>query len=206
MRFKCYNCNKEWVVPKEKLVYITDWPDKCPSCGSTNIGREITEKAISSSHVLENVNNKELEEIRRKKLERMFRDFKKEGGDRVAVRIVIPVDDESGLNAGLSEHFGRAPYFAVIDLDENGRVSNQQTVPNVSEHFGGTGHPPDCILQLKPDALIAYGMGPRALSIFQDARVAVLRANANTVKEAIAAYNKNELVELTEGCHRARHR
>ena len=124
----------------------------------------------------------------------------------MAVRIVIPVEDESGLNARLSEHFGRAPYFAVIDLDENGNVLSQKSIPNLSEHFGGTGRPPDRILQLQPNALITYGMGPRALGIFQNARVAVLRANADTVKEIIAAYNRDELVELTEGCHHARHR
>ena len=121
-------------------------------------------------------------------------------------RIVVPIVDESGLDARLSEHFGRAPYFAVIDLDENGRISSQRTVPNRSEHFGGRGRPPDRILQLRPNALITYGMGPRALGIFQNARVAVLRANANTVKDVIAAYNNDELEELTEGCHHARHR
>jgi predicted Fe-Mo cluster-binding NifX family protein len=126
-------------------------------------------------------------------------------GDAVIDRIVIPVLDESGLNARLSEHFGRAPYFAVIDLDENGNILNLRTESNVSEHFGGTGRPPDRILQFQPDALITYGMGPRALSIFQDARVAVLRANGNTVKEVVIAYAKNELVELTEGCQHARH-
>jgi len=124
----------------------------------------------------------------------------------MAVRIVIPVEDESGLNARLSEHFGRAPYFAVIDLDENGNVLSQKSIPNISEHFGGSGRPPDHILQLQPNALITYGMGPRALGIFQNARVAVLRANADIVKEIIAAYNRDELVELTEGCHHARHR
>ncbi len=122
------------------------------------------------------------------------------------VRIVIPVMDEGGVNAQLSEHFGRAPYFAVIELDEEGHVLSQQTVPNVSEHFGGVGYPSDRILQLKPNAIITYGMGPRALTIFQDAKVAVLRTNANTVKDVIAAYNRDELEELTEGCHQARHR
>jgi predicted Fe-Mo cluster-binding NifX family protein len=131
--------------------------------------------------------------------------MRREGGDVVADRIVIPVLDESGLNARLSEHFGRAPYFAVIDLDENGNVLSLRTESNVSEHFGGTGRPTDRILQLQPNALITYGMGPRALSIFQDAGVAVLRANENTAKEVVAAYTKNELVELTEGCQHARH-
>lgn len=31
-------------------------------------------------------------------------------------RIVIPVVDEKGLKSQLAEHFGRAPYFAVVDL------------------------------------------------------------------------------------------
>jgi len=123
----------------------------------------------------------------------------------MAVRIVIPVLDKSGLNARLSEHFGRTPYFAVIELDENGHITNQRIVPNVGEHFGGSGRRADFILQLKPNAIITYGMGPRGLSIYQSVRVAVLRANSNTVREVIVAYNKDELEELTEGCHHARH-
>jgi len=205
MKFKCYNCNKEWVVPKEKLVYISDWPEKCPYCESTNIGREIIEEVISSSRILENINDKELEKIRRKKLERMLQEFKKEGGEKVRARIVIPVVDESGLNARLAEHFGRSPYFAVVDLDENGEVSSVRTVPNVAEHFGGGGQTHDRILELQPNAIVAYGMGPRGLIGFQNVGVAVLRANANTVREVIAAYKDDKLQELTEGCHHARH-
>lgn len=67
MRFKCYNCNIQWVIPKEALVYMSDWPDTCPDCGSTNIGHETVEKAITSSGALENVADKEPEEIERKK-------------------------------------------------------------------------------------------------------------------------------------------
>jgi len=122
----------------------------------------------------------------------------------MAVRIVIPTL-ENGFDARLSEHFGRAPYFTVVDVDENGRLTDQKTIANESEHFGGVGNPPDRILQFKPNALVTYGMGPRALNIFQDAKVAVLRTNANTVREVITAYNKDELEELTEGCHEARH-
>ena len=171
-----------------------------------DVDYKMVEKAItSSSGAPENVNDKELEEIKRKKIEKMLQDVKKVGGDKLKARIVIPVQDESGLNARLSEHFGRAPYFAVVDLDENGRISDQKSVRNASEHFGGTGRPPDRILQLRPNALVTYGMGPRALAIFQNARVPVLRANVNTVKDVITAYNNDTLEELTEGCRNARH-
>jgi len=123
----------------------------------------------------------------------------------VKAKIVVPAVDESGLNAQLAEHFGRAPFFAVVELDENGEVSGVKTVPNVGEHAGGRGQTHDHILGLQPNAIIVYGMGPRGLSTFQSAGVAVLRASANTVGEVIAAYEDDRLEELTEGCHQAHH-
>ncbi|WXG43296.1 MAG: NifB/NifX family molybdenum-iron cluster-binding protein [Promethearchaeati archaeon SRVP18_Atabeyarchaeia-1] len=124
----------------------------------------------------------------------------------MGARIVVPTVDENGLSAQLADHFGRAPYFAVIELGESNEVSNVRTVKNVGEHFGGGGHAHEAILQQKPSAVIVRGMGPRGLSSFQDAGVAVLRANANTVKEVIDAYKDDELQELTEGCHEAQHK
>jgi len=129
----------------------------------------------------------------------------KGGGKEVNARIVVPVSDDRGIDAQLSQHFGRAPFFAIIDLDEEGQVIGQGTIANTSEHFGGVGNPSDRILQLQPRALITYGMGPRALRLFQNAGVAVLRTEANTVREVVRAYNNDELQELTQGCHQARH-
>jgi len=118
---------------------------------------------------------------------------------------VVPVSDEKGIDAHLSQHFGRAPFYVIIDLDEKGQVIGQGTIANTSEHFGGAGLPPDRILQLKPKALITYGLGPKALRVFQNVGVAVLRTEANTVREVVRAYNNNELQELTHGCHQAHH-
>ena len=149
--------------------------------------------------------DEELEKIKRKKLEKLLQDIEGKGGNRMEMRIVVPVVDESGLSAHLSDHFGRTPYFAVVDLDEKGKISNSKTVSNVGEHFGGRGYTHDRILELDPNVIIVYGMGPRGLSTFQNAGVAVLRANADTVKDVIAAYNEDKLEELTEGCHHAHH-
>lgn len=138
---------------------------------------------------IENFNDKEFQKTKCK--------------DRVNARIVVPAVDKSGLNAQLAEHFGRAPYFVVVELDEKGEVSEVKTVPNIGEHAGGRGQTHDNILELQPNAIIVYRMGPRGLSTFQSAGVAVLRANANTVSEVIAAYKDDRLQELTEGCHHA---
>ena len=123
----------------------------------------------------------------------------------MVTRIVVPTVNESGLNAQIAEHFGRAPYFAVVELADNGEVLDVKTVTNVGEHAGGMGYTHDNILEFRPNAIIVYGMGPRGLSTFQSAGVAVLKANANTVKEVVAAYRDDKLQELTEGCHHAHH-
>ena len=120
-------------------------------------------------------------------------------------RIIVPAASQDGLNANLAEHFGRAPYFAVVDLNDNGEVANVKTVPNVGEHAGGMGYTHDHILGLQPNAIVVYGMGPRGLTSFQNAGVAVLRANGNTVGEVVAAYKDNKLQELTDGCEHAHH-
>lgn len=149
--------------------------------------------------------DEELERIGRRKLREMFQESKSVGGGKLS-RVVIPVIEDRDVDSMLSGHFGRAPFFAVFELSEDGQILARRAVPNDSEHFGGVGVPPDRILQLKPDAVIAHGMGPRALGRFQNARVAVLRANSSLVRDVLSAYVRDKLEELTEGCHQARHR
>jgi predicted Fe-Mo cluster-binding NifX family protein len=121
-------------------------------------------------------------------------------------RIIVPTENQEGLSAKLAEHFGRAPYYTVVELGTEGEVISVKTVPNVGEHAGGMGFSHDHILEYKPAALIVYGMGPRGLNTFQDAGVAVLKANASTVSEVISAYKNDALPELTEGCEHAHHK
>ncbi|RLI05938.1 hypothetical protein DRO24_05455 [Candidatus Bathyarchaeota archaeon] len=120
-----------------------------------------------------------------------------------SMRVVIPIADEEGRR--LSEHFGRAPYFAVIEIDE-GKVVDREVIPNTSEHFGGYGRPPDRLLSLQPDAIITVGMGPRALSRFQEADVAVIQAEGLDVEANLRRFLEGSLRELTEGCLEARWR
>ena len=118
------------------------------------------------------------------------------------MRLIFPVDDDSGLKAQICSHFGRTPYFAIIDLDENGQVIKHNTVSSSGEHFcQGISF----LLNLKPDIMIAHGMGQRVVQNFQNARIAILRTSASVVKDAIEQYNRGELVELTQGCHHAHH-
>jgi predicted Fe-Mo cluster-binding NifX family protein len=120
-------------------------------------------------------------------------------------RIVIPAASQDGLKSHLADHFGRAPYFVAVDLNDKGEVTNVKNIVNVPHGTGRMGQPHEVVLGLQPDVIISYGMGRRGIASFQSAGIAVLRANANIIDEVIAAYKENKLKELTEGCHDARH-
>jgi predicted Fe-Mo cluster-binding NifX family protein len=119
-------------------------------------------------------------------------------------RILIPVQDQNKTT--IAQHFGRAPYFAVFELDESGSVINDEVHPNSGEHSGGRGHAHDNVLQLNPNVIIVQGMGPRGILSFQNSNIAVLKANTHHVDELIHAYNQGKLTELTEGCTEAHHK
>ena len=116
-------------------------------------------------------------------------------------RVVIPTLGDEGLQAQVSEHFGRAPYFTVVDLEEK-EVQKIKAVANSGSHFGGRGHPHEEILAHHPQVIITRGMGPRALLGFAEAGVVVLESEAVTVEEALTAYKEGRLRKLTEGCAR----
>jgi len=121
-------------------------------------------------------------------------------------RIMMPVEDETGLDAQLAHHFGRAPYFAIVEFDEKQKPLKVKTEPNRSEHMGGAqGHSHESFLALKPDIVVAYTMGPGALRTFQDAGVTVLQATSNTVNGNIESFREGKLKGLAGGCEHAHH-
>ncbi len=117
-------------------------------------------------------------------------------------RVLVPVEDSSGTR--ISAHFGRAPFFSLIEID-NGSVVSKTIVPNTGEHTGGVGHAHNNVLRYNPNTVIVHAMGPRGVEEFQSASVAVLKANSDLVDEIINAYLLGKLDELTDGCLEAQH-
>jgi predicted Fe-Mo cluster-binding NifX family protein len=120
-------------------------------------------------------------------------------------RIVIPTEDKSGLEAHLAEHFGRAPYYTIVDLDDNNQNIGLRTEVNKGEHVGGTGHPHEYLLAFKPNIFVVKGMGPGCLSSLQDAGITVLKATGTTVKEIVESFKEGKLNALAGACEHAKH-
>ena len=119
---------------------------------------------------------------------------------------MMPVEDNTGLEAKVAHHFGMAPYFAIVELEENQKTPKVKIEPNKSEHMGGShGHSHESFLALKPDVVVAYSMGPGALNTFLGAGIPVLEATELTVKGNIVSFNEGKLKELIRGCEHAHH-
>jgi len=118
-------------------------------------------------------------------------------------KIIIPVENQNGADSNLAQHFGRAPNYAIIELNQNKDIVNVKTEANTNEHMGGTGHPHDTLLTQKPDCMIVCSMGLGGLQSFKNAGVMVLKAQGATVKEVIANFKEGKLKELVGGCEHA---
>lgn len=120
-------------------------------------------------------------------------------------RIIIPIEDETGLESQIAQHFGRAPYFAVVDLDEKYNVLGIKAEANRGEHMGGSGHAHEHLIALNPTVFVTYGMGLGCLMKMQNYGVTVLKATGNTVTETIEQLKAGKLEPLTGGCGHSHH-
>lgn len=121
------------------------------------------------------------------------------------IRILVPIERFEGENSLISQHFGRAPMFVLVNLTSDGRVKNITPMPNAGGHFGDHGTAELLALRFKPDIVVVKGMGPRGLRAFKEKGIQVFTGTINTVGEAVDAYLTGKLTPLTEPCREARH-
>lgn len=119
------------------------------------------------------------------------------------MKIGIPTLGGSGLDERVSPHFGRAPTFTIVDT-ETGEVD---VVPNTSEHRGGSGKPPEQLVRAGAHVMLCSGLGPRAITMFEQNGVEVFVGAKNTVRETINLWKAGKLQEATDknACKRHRH-
>ncbi len=108
------------------------------------------------------------------------------------MRIAISADNNQGLDSVVSPHFGRCPYFVLVDLE--GRKVRE--VQNIANPFYGNHRPgqvPGFIHQQGADVMLTGGMGGRAIAFFQQYGVEAVTGAYGTVRTALEQYLGGEL-------------
>ena len=103
------------------------------------------------------------------------------------MRIAVSADSKNGLDSVVSPHFGRCPYFVLVDLDGR-EVKEVREVdnPHYSQHQ--VGQVPAFIHSLGADVMLAGGMGGRAISFFQQFGIEGVTGAYGTVGQSVERY------------------
>lgn len=110
------------------------------------------------------------------------------------MRVCIPTTNDAGVAGRVSPHFGRAPYFTLVDL----ATSETHTFPNPrAEHEEGRCHVSEALEGRIVDAVVCRAMGSIVLRELRDYGVAVLRTDAWTVAGALRQFREGRLSRLT---------
>jgi len=131
------------------------------------------------------------------------------------MRIAAVSDD----GFSISQHFGRAPFYVVLTV-ENGMIVNKETRPKAGHHsFAATEHPPasgerhgyDAGSQARHSSMaetiadcqvvLSGGMGWGAYESLKSRGLEVIVTDVQSIYEAATKYLKGKLPNLMERLH-----
>jgi predicted Fe-Mo cluster-binding NifX family protein len=105
------------------------------------------------------------------------------------MKLCIPTMGGGGLDDAVSDHFGRAPTFTVVDTETNEVL----VIKNRSEHMGGLGKPPEHVAKTGAKVLLCSGLGPRAIDMLVGFGIEVFVGATGTAKDAIGMWKEGKL-------------
>jgi predicted Fe-Mo cluster-binding NifX family protein len=109
------------------------------------------------------------------------------------MRICIPTVDEQGLGGRLSAHFGRAPFYTVVD-EATGAVTS--VANSHAEHEHGGCAPTSLVTGERLEAVICRGLGRGAHARLTAAGVRVYLSGAADVAGALADWRAGRAQEV----------
>ncbi len=115
------------------------------------------------------------------------------------MRVAISADDGNGLDSVVSPHFGRCPYFVLVDVDEH-EVKQIQNILNPYYGHHQVGQVPGFINSHGANVMLTGGMGGRAIGFFQQFGVQAATGAYGTVRNALEQYLGGSL-QGAEPCH-----
>jgi predicted Fe-Mo cluster-binding NifX family protein len=114
--------------------------------------------------------------------------------------IVMAAEDLQGLDASMSAHFGRCPAYTVAEVEE-GTVQAVRVVENPWANAHQPGVMPRFIHSLGADVIIAGGMGPRAIQLFDQLGVEVVTGCLGRVGAVLEAYLAGDVKGVVPCAH-----
>lgn len=108
------------------------------------------------------------------------------------MRIAVSANQNKGLESAVGAHFGRCPYFVLVDVEE-GKVQAVQTIDNPYYSQHQPGQVPGFIRSQEADVMLSGGMGGRAVAFFQQYGIQPVTGAAGTVGQSVERFLAGQL-------------
>ncbi|WP_350454411.1 metalloregulator ArsR/SmtB family transcription factor [Slackia heliotrinireducens] len=95
-----------------------------------------------------------------------------EPDERTSMKIAIPSETDAGLQSVRSGHFGHAPYFTIVTIEDR-QVKDVEVVKNVDHDQYGCGGVIQYALTLGIDGILTVGMGMPPYTAFTNNGITV---------------------------------
>jgi len=107
-------------------------------------------------------------------------------------RIALATEDNQGLTGQISQHFGRCPYYLIVEV-QGLEIVKTESVNNPYYNSHAPGMVPQFINEQGADVMIAGGMGPRAIDMFTSLGIEAVSGATGNVGNILQAYLRGEI-------------
>jgi len=107
-------------------------------------------------------------------------------------RIALACEDNQGVSGQISQHFGRCPYYLIVDVDGH-EIRKTDSVNNPYYNSHVPGMVPQFISEQGANVMIAGGMGPRAIDMFTSLGIEAVSGATGNVGNVLQAYLRGEI-------------
>ncbi len=107
------------------------------------------------------------------------------------MKIAIPTDGKN-----IAPHFGRCPSFTIVEIEGN-EVTSGKSIENPGHQ---PGYIPEYLKGIGVDTIIAAGMGPRAMEMFDKNGIGYILGAEGDIEDIIRSFVNGELKNSKSPC------
>ena len=103
------------------------------------------------------------------------------------MRVAVSADSKNGIDSVVSPHFGRCPYFILVDVEGTDIIEVTEVEnPYFTQHQPG--QVPGFIQSQGANVMLTGGMGGRAIMFFQQFDIEPVTGASGTIRRSLEAY------------------
>lgn len=109
--------------------------------------------------------------------------------------------DNQGLSSEISIHFGKSPYFTLLDV-KNNQIEEIEVIKSLGRHEGGKMTAAEIIIQSKTDVLLCANLGSKAIQMLNESGAKIYVGAFGTVENTFEEWKNGNLhlADETSAC------